>query len=381
MTTSPHPILSSLVNLDDYDVSPRIEGSGTTGTVYLARLKGSVGDYDLAVKYVWPTEPLKGEIGEIDEDTARYRTYLTLRGISLHYLCTHPSLVSLRGWNINVSDGCISLILRRVSGRSLSDGLSRLTPSQKRIILYGITCGVKYLHDNQMIHRDLKCENILLDERSYPFIIDFGSAKLCLKQCQTGPMGSLLYQAPEIYDSANYGFPADIYSLAITFWEVLRGTPWEPPVTDSRFNEGIISGKLRPHNEGEVNKLTDLQLELLTNMWHHNPGERWPISKVLDHLKMSDMWEESTTSEFDRYLQWYGTQPQVNVDLKRVGQASEAVDLDKLLEPTDPGLGFSGYIADIIGMFTGKGDDVNMEMRQKVLRQLENNRSLDHGGF
>jgi serine/threonine protein kinase len=129
----------------------------------------------------------------------------------------HPSLVSLCGWNVTIPDNCISLILRRVDGPTLSAALRQnLTLAQKRAILYRITCDVKCLHDNHILHRDLKCENNTLNTVHYPFIIDFGVAKLCRLQNQSEEMGSPLYQAPETYHSQEYSFPANIYSLGIT---------------------------------------------------------------------------------------------------------------------------------------------------------------------
>lgn len=69
-------------------------------------------------------------------------------------------------------------------------------------ILFGISCGMRYLHSNQIIHRDLKCENVLLDEHNVAKIIDFGFSKqmenLNKTMNMTVNVGTAAYIAPEV---------------------------------------------------------------------------------------------------------------------------------------------------------------------------------------
>jgi hypothetical protein len=67
----------------------------------------------------------------------------------------------------------------------------------------------------------------------------------------------------------------------------------------------------------------------------------------------------------------------VNVQLQRIGQTSEARDLDKLWLEEGPMFRLSGYIVDVIGMLTGVEDDVNLEVKQNILNQLKNNELFD----
>jgi hypothetical protein len=58
-------------------------------------------------------------------------------------------------------------------------------------------------------------------------------------------------------------------------------------------------------------------------MWHSNPRERWSITKVLEYLEQPNMWDESTTEDFNDYLEWYNAQRMAKVELGRVWKASE----------------------------------------------------------
>lgn len=123
-----------------------------------------------------------------------------------------------------------------------------------------IVSGVQYLHSMGLAHRDLKLDNVVVNEHGIMKIIDFGSASVfrypfesdivlatgrhshhshpCLANMRPGIVGSDPYLAPEVYDTAKYDpQPADIWSLAIIFaCMTLRRFPWKAPrLTDNSY--------------------------------------------------------------------------------------------------------------------------------------------------
>jgi hypothetical protein len=116
---------------------------------------------------------------------------------------------------------------------------------------------------------------------------------------------------------------------------------------------------------------------LLENMWKLDPTKRWDINKVLEYLKRPDMWDKSTVEEFQHYPEWMSKQPVTEVLQQRVAQPSEVMDLEAILPDPDPTLGLSGYITNVIAMFTVNGDRMNMDVRQNVLGQLRSSKTLD----
>lgn len=83
---------------------------------------------------------------------------------------------------------------------------------------------VAFLHYNGIIHRDIKLENILLDEKNNPFLCDFSLSKvfdgLSNDGTHTGDVITKLYRAPEIRDKQNYSYPVDIWSLGIVLYQL-----------------------------------------------------------------------------------------------------------------------------------------------------------------
>lgn len=84
--------------------------------------------------------------------------------------------------------------------------------------------GMYYLHQRQIIHRDLKTANLLLDENNNVKIGDFGVARIMEQTgCMTAETGTYRWMAPEVIEHRPYDCKADVFSFGVLLWEMLTG--------------------------------------------------------------------------------------------------------------------------------------------------------------
>lgn len=141
--------------------------------------------------------------------------------------------------------------------------------------------GLAHAHRAGVVHRDVKPENILVSDRGETKLVDFGIARIAGQETLTASgavLGTLAYMAPEQADGLRPGPAADVYSLALTLYELWAGehplTGDGPAATARAIGEPILSlGEVRPDLPPELIAEIDACLD-------PDPEERPLVSEV-----------------------------------------------------------------------------------------------------
>jgi serine/threonine-protein kinase len=216
--------------LGDYQITDKL-GQGGMADVYRAT-QTNVGR-EVAVKVIQP-----GRQGQPDFISGFEKEAKLIASFS------HPQIVKvfsygvLKGFHLKLIDpsadprrDLVYFVMELFPGGTLADLIDAgpLPLEQVSFFLGNIAAALDYAHGKGVIHRDLKPQNVLLDENKNAFLADFGIAALRGQPEEPDPNGMILgtpyYMAPEQWEEQPTGPATDTYALGIMLWEMLTGKP------------------------------------------------------------------------------------------------------------------------------------------------------------
>ncbi|KAM8717177.1 hypothetical protein ACLKA7_003960 [Drosophila subpalustris] len=144
--------------------------------------------------------------------------------------------------------------------------------------------GIAYLHAKNIMHRDLKSENILLFENYHSLkLCDFGTGKKIMSN-NTANTGTANYMAPEVAKGVEYDAKCDVYSFGIIFWEIMsRMKPFYHlgDIASLALQGKVTNEKARPNLDDIKNYTNSNHIKpIIEKCWHPEPKER-PTMKGL----------------------------------------------------------------------------------------------------
>lgn len=153
-------------------------------------------------------------------------THQIEREIEIHSNINHPNIINF--YASFSDDKCIYLLLEYFPSQNLYEftkrGYMKLEDKLVQNYIRQILLAVEYLHSLQIIHRDLKLENVLVDTNNYIKIIDFGwSVRIKDNEKHKRLCGTLEYLSPEMVMGHEYNENIDIWSIGIIAYELLTG--------------------------------------------------------------------------------------------------------------------------------------------------------------
>ncbi|KAJ4762119.1 hypothetical protein LUZ62_072494 [Rhynchospora pubera] len=261
----------------------RVLGSGAFGTVYHGRWRGT----DVAIK-------------RIKKSCFTYQSSLTdklleefWREAAILSKLHHPNVLAFYGVVKDGPGGSLATVTEFMVSGSLRTVLlrrDRYLDQRKRIMLaMDAAIGMEYLHAKNIVHFDLKCDNLLvnLKDLSRPIckVADFGLSKMKETTMVSGGMrGTLPWMAPEqlSMSSNKVSEKIDVYSFGIVMWEILTG---EEPYSGMHYGQvivGILNNTLRPTVPASCDPNWK---KLMEQCWAADPDQRPSFTEIASCLR------------------------------------------------------------------------------------------------
>ena len=258
-------------------------GKGSFGTVYLCENKDT-GDV-MAAKIVDTRIQHKNLEKEIK---SLFTEMENLKKIKHKYIVRYYGM--LRDHN------SISLLMEYVQGGTISDLISKKGALGEEVVSYfslQILEGLAYLHQNRIVHRDIKCANILLDKHNNCKLADFGTSKHAqnirsLSGCDTF-CGTIHWMSPECMQSKKYGSKSDIWSFGCTVIQMLTT---KPPFFDREPQAAMYQVVFTDVNPSFPPGTSGYCKEFINDCFERNPQFRPSAKQLLGYnfLSMHEEW-------------------------------------------------------------------------------------------
>ncbi|RMZ79002.1 hypothetical protein DV737_g3664, partial [Chaetothyriales sp. CBS 132003] len=204
-------------------------GQGASGSVYVARVKESAPSQ--IAREIYRTHGPKGQVAIKQMDLRNQpRKELIVNEIIVMKDSKHPNIVNFLDSFLQESSNELWVVMEFMEGGALTDVIDNnavITEDQIATICNETCKGLAHLHSQDIIHRDIKSDNVLLDRMGNVKITDFGfCAKLTESKSKRATMvGTPYWMAPEVVKQKEYGPKVDIWSLGIMAIEMIESEP------------------------------------------------------------------------------------------------------------------------------------------------------------
>ncbi|CAE6480395.1 unnamed protein product [Rhizoctonia solani] len=204
-----------------------------------------------------------------------------IREAALSMLLYHPYICGMR--EIITHPGHYYMVSEYVDGGQMLDYIishGRLRERAARKFARQIGSALEYCHKNNVVHRDLKIENILISHTGNIKIIDFGLSNLYNPEDHLSTFcGSLYFAAPELLNAKVYTGPeVDVWSFGVVLYVLVCGkVPFDDqsmPALHAKIKRGLFDSPMWLSQECK---------HILSRMLVTNPAARAPLSEVLNH--------------------------------------------------------------------------------------------------
>jgi serine/threonine protein kinase len=212
----------------------------------------------------------------------------------------HPSIVKYLGTRRDEDNFYILLeYVPMGSLKKVLEKMKRFTEEGIASYMRQVLRALSYLHSQGVIHRDIKCDNVLLDSDGKIKLADFGCAKVLEIQKRTADerqssvvAGTLAYLSPEILNGKEPTFACDIWALGCMAVELFTGKmAWEDHIRQQNWSREETANKLKDYIKSEhtppyptdTNEISPSFLNFLQSCFELDPQKRPTVDTLLKH--------------------------------------------------------------------------------------------------
>ena len=346
---------------DRYEILGKV-GAGGMSDVYKAK--------DHILSRIVAIKVLKSEFSEDRTFVTKFRTEAQSAAV-----LEHPNIVNI--YDVGSEDGLYYIVMEYVEGITLKTYIEKkgqLSFKESASIAIQVARGIEAAHGKNIIHRDIKPQNIMISTDGKVKVTDFGIAKAASSNTiSSDVMGSVHYASPEQARNGFIDARSDVYSLGIVMYEMITGrVPFDGDTTVAvaiqHLQEEIVKPSVYAPNipvsfEGIILKCTQKtpdrryqsMAELLNDLRHAltNPNENFVViaplvdnsrTKVIAEEDLKEIKERGFTAEDD-------TDTDLDADMDDIDDEEDDEDDgdDKLLNPKmDKAVTIMGIVTAVI---------------------------------
>jgi len=257
-------------------------GFGSFGRVYLGMNLDS-GELFVVKQVVFVSKERSEEVVQLEREIALLATL------------DHVNIVKYLGTERNSVNNELSIFLEHMPGGSVADLVSRFGPLVDTVVrkyTREVLAGLQYLHSRGIIHRDIKGQNILVDNRGVCKLADFGSSRY-LNSVNAGDnnaaslslRGTPVFMPPEVIKEQRYSKKSDVWSIGCTVLQMASG---KPPYNelDNHYAVLIRITSTDEHPPFDEKALSEEAKEFLLLCCRRNPADRPDVEALLKHKFM-----------------------------------------------------------------------------------------------
>lgn len=271
--------------LVEYEQGPYI-GEGMSCKVYKCRRRDDPNSVD--ANY-WPLAIKIFDGNYLAKLDSKY----LIRELEQLIRINHPCIIHIEKFSIHQDPTKINAIVTRFfSNGSLEEAKNRgiLSDIDKMKAAYGIASTFSYLHQYQIIHRDLKLQNVFLDENKEIVIGDLGFARKIVDDnnddINMTIVGTPLYMPPEIH-STIYDSSVDVFSYGVLLYMLLtpneRSLRFNDPQNTSPKDRFALADLFKKgYRPQDNNDIPPGFLELIHKCWDDNPSKRPSFGRIIE---------------------------------------------------------------------------------------------------